>query len=68
MRLSICQIPARNLISIGGQPVLIAASRCYLIQMLRSALTCANGCSCWSADEENSLQVFLIMDALYRLS
>jgi hypothetical protein len=39
-----------------------------LIQMLRSALTCANGCSCWSADEENSLQVFLIMDALYRLS
>jgi hypothetical protein len=25
-----------------------------LIQMLRSALTCTNGCSCWSPDEENS--------------
>ena len=38
--------------------MLIAASRCYLIQMLRSALTCTNGCSCWSADEENSPQSF----------
>ena len=48
--------------------MLIAASRCYLIHMLQSALTCANGCSCWSADEENSPGVFLTMDALYRLS
>jgi hypothetical protein len=48
--------------------VVIAASRCYLIQMLRCALTCTNGCSCWSADEENSLGFFLTMDALYRLS
>jgi hypothetical protein len=64
----ICRIPARKLISIGRQPVLIAASRCYLIQMLRSALTCTNGCSCWSPNEENSPQVFLTMDALYRLS
>ena len=39
--------------------VLIAATRCYLIQMLRSALTRANGCSCWSADEENSARFFL---------
>src|SRR5215204_279619 len=38
--------------------MLIATTRCYLIQMLRSALTCANGCSCWSPDEENSPQVF----------
>jgi hypothetical protein len=36
------------------QPMLIAATRCYLIQMLGSVLTCTNGCSCWSADEENS--------------
>jgi len=48
--------------------MLIAATRCYLIQMLRSALTCTNGCSCWSPDEENSPGVFLTMDALYRLS
>ena len=64
----ICRILARKLISIGRQPVLIAASRCYLIQMLRSALTCANGCFCWSPDEENSPRFFLTMDALYRLS
>jgi hypothetical protein len=31
-------------------------------------LTCAYGCSCWSADEENSLRIFLTMDTLYRLS
>src|SRR5215216_2205463 len=43
-----------ELISTVRQPVLLAASRCYLIQMLRSALTCANGCSCWSTGEENS--------------
>jgi hypothetical protein len=36
--------------------------------MLRSALTCTNGCSCWSPDEENSPGFFLTMDALYRLS
>jgi hypothetical protein len=30
----ICQILASELISIGRQPVLIAATRCYLIQML----------------------------------
>src|SRR5215207_4132827 len=64
----ICRILAQKLISIGRQPVLLAASRCYLIQMLGSALTCANGCSCWSPDEKNSLQIFLTMDALYRLS
>jgi hypothetical protein len=29
----ICRILARRLISIVRQPVLIAASRCYLIQM-----------------------------------
>jgi hypothetical protein len=50
----ICRILARKLISIVRQPVLIAATRCYLIQMLRWAMTCTNGCSCWSADEENS--------------
>ena len=50
------------------QPLLIAASRCYLIQMLQCSLTCTNGCSCWSPNEENSPRVFLTMDALYRLS
>ena len=63
-----CRILARKLISIVRQPVLIAASRCYLIQMLRSALTCTNGCSCWSSNEGNRPRVFLTMDALYRLS
>src|ERR687892_130957 len=29
-----------------------------LIQMLRSTLTCANGCFGWSSDEENRAQVF----------
>jgi hypothetical protein len=47
-----------GLISIVHQPVLIAASRCYLIQMLGSALTCTNDCSCWSPDEENRPRVF----------
>jgi hypothetical protein len=64
----ICLVFLGRLISIVRQPLLIAATRCYLIQMLRSALTCTNGCSCWSADEENSPQIFLTMDALYRLS
>ena len=32
---SICQTLARKLISIGRQPMLIAATRCYLIQMLQ---------------------------------
>jgi hypothetical protein len=64
----ICRILARKLISISRQPVLLAATRCDLIQMLGSALTCANGCSCWSPDEENSPGFFLTMDALYRLS
>ena len=54
----ICQVLGWELISIGRQPVLIAASRCHLIQMLRCTLTCTNGCSCWSADEENSPGVF----------
>jgi hypothetical protein len=54
----ICRILAWKLISIARQPVLLAASRCHLIQMLRSALTCTNGCSCWSPDEKNSPQVF----------
>jgi hypothetical protein len=40
------------------QPMPVAASRCHLIQMLRSALTCTNGCSCWSTDEENSPRNF----------
>jgi hypothetical protein len=35
-----------ELINIGRQPMLLATSRCYSIQMLRSALTCTNGCSC----------------------
>jgi hypothetical protein len=65
---SICQILVLILISIVRQPVLIAASRCYLIQMLRSVLTCINGCSCWSPDEENSPRILLTMDALYRQS
>jgi len=43
---------------ISGQPVLIAASRCYSIQMLRSALTCANGCSCWSTGRGEYTQDF----------
>jgi hypothetical protein len=64
----VCPILARRLISIVRQPVLIAASRCYLIQMLRLALTCTNGCSCWSTDEENSPRIFLTMDVLCRLS
>jgi len=64
----VCPILTFKLISIGRQPVLIAARRCYLIQMLGSELTCTNGCSCWSPDEENSPRVFLTMDALYRLS
>jgi hypothetical protein len=34
MSRSICQILAAELISIVRQPVLIAATRCYLIQML----------------------------------
>jgi hypothetical protein len=38
----------------------------YLIQMLGSALTCANGCSCWSPYEENSPQFFLTMDVFCR--
>ena len=54
----ICRIFARRLISTGRQQMPIAASRCYLIQMLRSALTCTSGCSCWSPDEENSPRVF----------
>jgi hypothetical protein len=57
-----CQICAPELTSIGGQPMLIGATRCYLIQMLGSALTWTNGCSCWSPDEENSPQIFLTMD------
>jgi hypothetical protein len=65
---SICQVLARELISIGRQPMLIAATRCYLIQMLRLTLTCANGCSCWSPGEENSPRIFLTMDVLCRLS
>src|SRR5215218_1779925 len=48
----------RKPISMNRQPLLIAASRCYLIQMLRSAMTCTNGCSCWSPDERNSPPVF----------
>jgi hypothetical protein len=59
----ICRILARKLISIVRQPVLIAASRCYLIQMLGSAVTCANGCSCWSPNERNRPRVFLTIDA-----
>jgi hypothetical protein len=42
--------------------MLLAASRCHLIQMLRSALTCTNGCSCWSPDEEISPKLFLTID------
>ena len=54
----VCPILYPKLISICRQPVLIAASRCYLIQMLRSALTCTNSCPCWLPDEENSPRVF----------
>jgi hypothetical protein len=54
----VCPVLTFKLISIGRQPVLIAARRCYLIQMLRSALACINGCSCWSPDEENSPRIF----------
>src|SRR5215216_309953 len=36
--------------------------------MVLYALTCINGCFCWSADEENRPGFFLTMDALYRLS
>jgi hypothetical protein len=64
----ICRVLARKLISIVRQPVPVAASRCYLIQMLRWAMTCIKGCSCWSPAEENSPGIFLTMDALYRLS
>jgi hypothetical protein len=68
MNRSICQIPAPELISIVRQTVLGAASRSYLIQMPRWTTTCTNGCSCWSADEENSPRFFLTMDVLCRLS
>jgi hypothetical protein len=47
------------------------ASCCYSLLLDPHAtmtLTCTNGCSCWSPDEENSPQIFLTMDALYRLS
>jgi hypothetical protein len=47
------------------------ASCCYSLLLDPDAtmtLACANGCSCWSADEENSPRFFLTMDALYRLS
>jgi type IV secretory pathway VirB6-like protein len=63
-----CPVLVPELISIVCQPMLVAAIRCYLIQMLGSALTCTNGCSCWSPEEKNSPRVFLTMDALYRLS
>jgi hypothetical protein len=36
--------------------------------MLQSALTCTNGCSCWSSGEENCPRFFLTMDVLCRLS
>ena len=39
----------RNLV----QPVLIHAIRCYLLDALYLALTCMNGCSCWSPREGN---------------
>ena len=52
-RRAICPVRGQRLISISRQPVPVAASRCYLIQMLGSVLTCTNGCSCWSPDEEN---------------
>jgi hypothetical protein len=68
MQWRVCLVPRPELISIVRQPMLTAATRCYLIQMLGSALTCTNGCSCWSPDEENRLRVFLTMDALFRLS
>jgi hypothetical protein len=58
MSRSICRILAPKLISISRQPMLIVANRCHLIQMLGSAVTCVNGCSCWSPDEENSPQGF----------
>ena len=64
----ICLILARKLISICRQPMLIAATRCYLIQMLRSALTCINDGSCWSPGEENGPRFFLTMDVPCRLS
>jgi hypothetical protein len=41
----ICRILVRKLISIVCQLVLLAATRCSLIQMLGWALACANGCS-----------------------
>ena len=47
-----------KLISIARQPVPVPAIRCFLIQMLRSALTWTNGCSCWSLDEEKWVQGF----------
>jgi hypothetical protein len=33
------------------QPVPLGAIRCYLVERLYSALTCTNGCSCWSPHE-----------------
>ena len=53
---------ARQRVQRSAFSLVIAASRCYLIQMLRSALTCTNGCSCWSPDEENSPRFFLTME------
>ena len=67
-RRAICPVRDQRLIRISRQPVLLAANRCYLIQILRSALTCTIGCSCWSPDEENSPRFFLTMDVLCRLS
>src|SRR5919108_792464 len=54
----VCPVLVPELIRIGRQPVPTAATRCYLIQMLRLVSTCTNGCSCWSPDERNSPQDF----------
>jgi hypothetical protein len=52
-----------------GSPA--SATCCYSLLLDPHAtmtLTCTNGCSCWSPDEENSPKLFLTMDVLCRLS
>jgi hypothetical protein len=44
-------ILSRELIRNFVQPVPLGAIRCYLVERLYSALTCTNGCSCWSPHE-----------------
>jgi hypothetical protein len=47
------------------QPMLLDATRCYLLDRLYSTLTCTNGCSCWSLLEEIRLRFVVVSDTRY---